>query len=103
MEALRPPRRRIFGRRRPPSYRRRGLFAVAAILVLGAIVALEAPVRSLTSCDIKGNVSRSASERIYHLPGQRYYDATRIDLLRGERWFCSEDEAIAAGWRRAKL
>lgn len=52
-------------------------------------------------CPIKGNVSRSG-ERIYHLPGQSYYDATRISLTRGERWFCTEAEARAAGWRKAR-
>jgi len=52
-------------------------------------------------CDIKGNISRSG-ERIYHVPGQRNYNDTRIDTRRGERWFCSEAEARAAGWRRAQ-
>ena len=52
-------------------------------------------------CRIKGNISRSG-ERIYHVPGGQYYDRTRINLSKGERWFCSEAEAIAAGWRRSK-
>nr|WP_127105636.1 thermonuclease family protein [Pararhodobacter zhoushanensis] len=51
------------------------------------------------ACAIKGNVS--ASGRVYHIPGQRDYERTRIDETRGERWFCTEDEARAAGWRRA--
>lgn len=53
-------------------------------------------------CRIKGNISWGG-ERIYHVPGQEYYAETRIDLGRGERWFCSEDEARQAGWRRARL
>ena len=53
------------------------------------------------SCPIKGNISR-AGERIYHVPGQANYDRTRIDTRAGERWFCSEAEARAAGWRRAR-
>jgi hypothetical protein len=53
-------------------------------------------------CLIKGNVS-SKGERIYHPPGCRYYNATAIDPKRGERWFCSESEAVAAGWRRTKV
>jgi hypothetical protein len=32
-------------------------------------------------------------EGIYHLPGDRDYEDTRIDPSKGERWFCSEDEA----------
>lgn len=51
-------------------------------------------------CDIKGNIS--AHGHIYHLPGQRDYDRTVIDTARGERWFCTENEARAAGWRRAQ-
>ena len=49
-------------------------------------------------CAIKGNISRSGA-RIYHVPGSPSYDATQIDEARGERWFCSEAEARAAGWR----
>lgn len=56
----------------------------------------------LAGCRIKGNVSRMG-ERIYHVPGQEYYDVTRVSLLRGERWFCSEAEARKAGWRRSKV
>ncbi|WP_454015299.1 sunset domain-containing protein [Aquamicrobium terrae] len=52
-------------------------------------------------CKIKGNIS-SKGERIYHLPGQENYDRTRISERKGERWFCSENEARAAGWRKAK-
>jgi endonuclease YncB( thermonuclease family) len=53
-------------------------------------------------CDIKGNISYKTGQRIYHLPGDRYYAATRINTNRGERWFCSEAEAQAAGWRHAR-
>ncbi len=49
-------------------------------------------------CPIKGNIGRNG-ERIYHVPGSSAYDRTRIDESRGERWFCSEREARAAGWR----
>lgn len=56
----------------------------------------------LTGCAIKGNISTSG-EKIYHLPGQKYYDETVIDTSKGEKWFCSEEEATAAGWRKSKL
>jgi endonuclease YncB( thermonuclease family) len=49
-------------------------------------------------CRIKGNIN-SSDERIYHVPGSASYDDTRIDQSRGERWFCSEQEARSAGWR----
>lgn len=53
-------------------------------------------------CNIKGNISIDTGERIYHVPGQAGYSATRISLQYGERWFCSEAEARAAGWRRSR-
>jgi endonuclease YncB( thermonuclease family) len=49
-------------------------------------------------CLIKGNIN-THGERIYHLPGTRGYDETVITESKGERWFCSEDDARAAGWR----
>jgi hypothetical protein len=52
-------------------------------------------------CAIKGNIGRTGT-RIYHLPGQAFYDRTTIRVAAGERWFCSEAEARAAGWRRAR-
>lgn len=53
-------------------------------------------------CTIKGNISPLSRERIYHLPGDAFYDDARIKFWGGERWFCSEAEARAAGWRRAR-
>jgi len=48
-------------------------------------------------CKIKGNIGGGG--KIYHVPGSEAYAKTRIDESRGERWFCSEAEARAAGWR----
>jgi hypothetical protein len=56
----------------------------------------------MADCNIKGNISLNTGERIYHVRGQEYYTATIITPSKGERWFCSEDEARAAGWRKAK-
>ena len=62
---------------------------------------LAANDNAVGQCRIKGNISRSG-ERIYHVPGGQYYDRTKINPSKGEQWFCSEAEAIAAGWRRLK-
>ncbi len=51
-------------------------------------------------CVIKGNISSGG--KIFHVPGQEHYDKTVITPSKGERLFCSEGEAIAAGWRRAR-
>jgi len=56
---------------------------------------------SVNGCEIKGNVSSKGS-KIFHVPGGRYYEQTRIDEGKGERWFCSKAEAKAAGWRQSK-
>lgn len=48
-------------------------------------------------CPIKGNISNNG--RIYHTPWSRHYARTKIDTSKGERWFCSEKEAVEAGWR----
>ncbi len=48
-------------------------------------------------CPIKGNISRKG--RIYHAPWSPWYKRTKISPSKGERWFCSEEAAIKAGWR----
>lgn len=50
-------------------------------------------------CAIKGNSTRHG--QIYHMPWSPWYKRVSIDTARGDRWFCSESEAIAAGWRPA--
>ncbi len=58
--------------------------------------------KEVGACNIKGNIS-ATGERIYHLPSQDYYVETAISFAKGERWFCSENEARQAGWRRSKV
>ena len=60
-----------------------------------------APQPVAGACNLKGNIS-AKGERIYHRPGQEHYDRTRINTAQGERWFCSDAEAQAAGWRPAR-
>lgn len=52
-------------------------------------------------CSIKGNIS-SSGEKIYHVEGCSSYNVTKIDEARGEKYFCTENEAVEAGWRKAK-
>lgn len=49
-------------------------------------------------CPIKGNIN-TKGVKIYHAPWSQYYSRTKISLNRGERWFCSELDAIKGGWR----
>ena len=58
------------------------------------------------NCLIKGNISKTKFDengeraKIYHLPGQRRYAETKIKD-EGEQYFCTEQEAIDAGFRPA--
>lgn len=50
-------------------------------------------------CAIKGNVGRNGA--IYHMPWSPWYTKVRMDAGHGKRWFCSEADALAAGFRPA--
>jgi hypothetical protein len=52
-------------------------------------------------CAIKGNVT--ANGKIYHMPWSPWYAQIKMDPVRGRRWFCTEAEAVAAGWRPVNL
>lgn len=53
-----------------------------------------------SGCTIKGNINQDG-RRFYHVPGCRSYAVTQIDAAKMERWFCTEEEAQAAGWVKA--
>ncbi len=52
-------------------------------------------------CAIKGNITQDG-KRVYHVPGGQYYGPAIIEPQNGERYFCTEEEARAAGWRKSK-
>jgi micrococcal nuclease len=79
---------------------RRGLWGIAESLTFAEGNGGGYPTPP-AGCRIKGNIS-AGGEKIYHVPGGKYYDQTVIEPGKGERWFCSEAEAAAAGWRRSK-
>ncbi|MEK7542683.1 MAG: N-acetylmuramidase domain-containing protein [Patescibacteria group bacterium] len=80
-----------------------GVLVVIAVIVLFLMQSTEVFAQEL--CDfsgtaesvIKGNASDSGL--IYHVPGEGSYEGTQIDESKGERWFCTEQEAVNAGWR----
>ena len=47
-------------------------------------------------CVIKGNIN-SEGKKIYHCPNSPNYDEIMLNRY-GERYFCTEEEAIAAGF-----
>lgn len=54
-----------------------------------------------SQCEIKGNIS-SKGVKIFHVQSGQYYSQTKIDVSKGEKWFCTESEAISAGWGKSK-
>ncbi|KGN28859.1 hypothetical protein N798_16865, partial [Knoellia flava TL1] len=81
--------------------RKLGVWSAACSAPVVAAPAVPGTTTKPSSCVIKGNIS-SSGEKIYHVPGGGSYDATVITASKGERWFCTEDEARAAGWRKAR-
>jgi endonuclease YncB( thermonuclease family) len=80
----------VLGANKPPE-------TAHAILLASA----SGPVAPSPECTIKGNVNR-AGECIYHKPTSRWYAKIEMKISKGTRWFCSVDEAEAAGCRETK-
>ena len=72
------------------------------IFLIGLGISSISPVTNFVrGCNIKGNISVNTGDKLYHLPNMEDYATTNIDGSKGEKWFCSESEAIASGWRKA--
>ena len=80
----------ILGATKPPE-------SAKAILLASA----SGPVAPSPECTIKGNVNH-AGECIYHKPTSRWYARIEMKISKGTRWFCSVEEAEAAGCRETR-
>jgi endonuclease YncB( thermonuclease family) len=65
----------------------------------------EARAKAPEGCPIKGKVAgrRGDTVKTYHLPWSPAYLRLRVVSARGERWFCSEADARAAGFAPAEI
>lgn len=52
-------------------------------------------------CQVKGNYDKWGQRR-YHLPNFRHYQQVVINYEDGDQWFCTEKEAIKAGFEKAR-
>lgn len=50
-------------------------------------------------CDIKGIID-DKGQRIFYTPVDERYESAQVDVSKGGRMFCSDDEARLAGWHR---
>jgi len=55
-----------------------------------------------SECLIKGNVRDDKGTKIYHLPGCFNYERIVINEKEGDKWFCSEEQAVKAGFRKSE-
>ena len=80
----------ILGAAKPPEDANASLLASAS-----------GPVPPSPDCNIKGNVNR-AGECIYHTTTSRWYSQIKMHISKGTRWFCSVEDAEAAGCRETR-
>ena len=80
----------ILGAARPKENVRRLLLASAS-----------GPLPPSPACRIKGNVNISG-QCIYHRPTSRWYAQIKMKVSKGTRWFCSIEDAEAAGCRETR-
>ena len=80
----------ILGAVKPPENARAILLASAS-----------GPVAPSPDCTIKGNVN-TAGECIYHTPKSRWYARIHMRVSKGTRWFCTVEDAEAAGCRETR-
>lgn len=53
-------------------------------------------------CKIKGTLDEKSPDRkLYLKPSCAYYDSVVVEKYLGEQWFCSEEEAIQAGFTKS--
>jgi micrococcal nuclease len=69
-------------------------FVVLKTSMASVPVTTSVPVAACTKPTIKGN----SDSKIYHVPGGQYYAQT----LKHEKMFCSEKDALAAGYMKSK-
>jgi len=79
-------------------YKSKLFWLLTAVIIIGIIASAYLILKP--ECRIKGNIS-TKGEKIYHTIDCPNYDNTIINSDKGEKWFCSEAEAIKAGWRKA--
>ncbi|MED1467815.1 thermonuclease family protein [Bacillus salipaludis] len=51
-----------------------------------------------TNLNCKGKIKGNANSHIYHVPDGTYYDTVKDNIV----WFCSEQDAEQAGYRKSK-
>jgi hypothetical protein len=76
---------------------RKTLIATSVVLIVAASIYW---ILTAQKCAIKGNIG-SNGHKLYYIPEHHRYGLVKIDRSAGEVWFCTDFEAIKAGWEIA--
>lgn len=70
----------------------------------GICLSLTPPISPQTgiACTVKGNIDDNNQKKIYYLPDCNNYSQVIIDLSTDDQWFCSDGEAVRAGFEKSK-
>ena len=72
-------------------------------LYSGVCISSKPPLSGITNlpCNIKGNIDENLQKKIYFLLTCGNYSQVTIDLSTDEQWFCTEGEAMSAGFTKS--
>lgn len=76
---------------------KRGIFSPVCFSLIPPI----SPISHL-SCSIKGNIDDNTQKKFYYLPNCKNYSQVIIDLSTDDQWFCTENDAVKAGFIKSK-
>lgn len=84
------------------------IIAILIITIIGFSIYIKKYSKlSIYDCvSVKGNVSLknngTIDEKIYHIPGSKFYNTLNLKEFEGDRCFRTEKEAIKAGFRKSQ-
>lgn len=55
-----------------------------------------------SNCAIKGNFDEDKRIKVYYKPSCGFYSLVNVELYQGDNWFCTENEAQKAGFKKAE-
>lgn len=70
-------------------------------LGIHSVCKLSDPLPTNPKCVIKGNIDQATGKKFYHLPNCSHYKQIVLDTSTQEQFFCSEKEAVDAGFQKA--
>lgn len=97
-------RRRPFRRlmRNAPGYLFISSLAVGGLVVFTNTDMMSSIGALAQGCKIKGEVNTLTGIKTFYVPGNKGYASARVRMEHGGRFFCDEEQAIEAGFSKAK-